>query len=451
MNKDIDERRVKERNGKDIDREGDFVLYWMQKAQRTEYNHALEYSISKANELGQPLIVFFGLTEDFPDANWRHYLFMLEGLEEVERSFEEREIRFLLRRGPPEEEVLDLEKEASMLITEKAYLKNLRRWRDSVEQNMSELMVEVESESVVPVETTSQKEEYAARTIRPKIHEHLDDFLKPLQQRELVNTSLDLDFKGWKVKELMDADLDIDKSVEPVDWIKGGTSSAKNRLERFIQNDLEVYAQKSNDPAVDALSDMSPYLHFGQISPVYIALQVKKSGKEGIEDYLEELIIRRELALNFVYYDEQYDSIGCIPDWAKETLREHEKDEREYLYNEKEFEEAETHDEYWNAAQNEMVKRGKMHGYMRMYWGKKILEWSETPKEAYKTALYLNNKYELDGRDPNGYAGVAWCFGKHDQGWKERPIYGKVRYMNANGLERKFDMGSYVEKVEELD
>ncbi|MFW6196941.1 MAG: deoxyribodipyrimidine photolyase, partial [Thermoplasmatota archaeon] len=237
---------------------------------------------------------------------------------------------------------------------------------------------------------------------------------------------------------------------KPVDTYHGGTSNAKDRLKDFIENKLNEYTDNSNDPTKDYLSDMSPYLHFGQISPLYIALEVKKADSPGEEDYLEELIVRRELAMNFVHYNEQYDSLDCVPGWARESLNKHKDDERDYVYSRDEWEEAETHDKYWNAAQKEMMKTGKMHGYMRMYWGKKILEWSETPEEAFQTALYLNNKYELDGRDPNGYTGVAWCFGKHDQGWKEREVYGKVRYMNANGLKRKFDADEYVEMIEKL-
>jgi deoxyribodipyrimidine photo-lyase len=196
-------------------------------------------------------------------------------------------------------------------------------------------------------------------------------------------------------------------------------------------------------------SGLSPYLHFGQISPLFVALEVKKSGKKGKEDFLEELIVRRELAVNFVHYNSAYDSFNCLPQWAKATLHAHLEDKREYAYSLKDLENAKTHDPYWNAAQEEMRISGKMHGYMRMYWGKKILEWTRSPEEAFRRALYLNNKYNIDGRDPNGFAGVAWCFGKHDRPWKERQIFGKVRYMSSHGLERKFEIEKYVRKIEE--
>jgi deoxyribodipyrimidine photo-lyase len=263
---------------------------------------------------------------------------------------------------------------------------------------------------------------------------------------------LNLDFESlvWEdIGNLLNK-LKIKGEVDKVDGFRGGTDQAMERLSEFLKSKIDGFQDLRNDPTMDYLSNMSPYLHFGQISPLYIALQVLKTISPGKDAYLEELIVRRELAMNFTFYNPNYDSLNSLPEWAQKTLREHEKDKREYLYTCEELERAETHDAYWNAAQKEMVYQGKMHGYMRMYWGKKILEWTASPEEAYKVALYLNNKYELDGRDPNGYAGVAWCFGKHDRAWKEREVFGKVRYMNANGLRRKFKIERYVERVDEM-
>jgi deoxyribodipyrimidine photo-lyase len=196
---------------------------------------------------------------------------------------------------------------------------------------------------------------------------------------------------------------------------------------------------------------MSPYLHFGQISPLYVALKVSKTSSAGKDSYLEELIVRRELSHNFVFYNNSYDKFACLEPWAMRTLNFHCRDKREYVYTFEQFEKAQTHDPYWNAAQKDMVITGKMHGYMRMYWGKKILEWSRNPQAGFKIALQLNNKYELDGRGPNAFAGVAWCFGKHDRAWGERSVFGKIRYMNAAGLKRKFDADAYVKKIEALE
>ncbi len=446
----IHEDRIKELN--DSKREkGKYILYWMQASQRAANNHALEYAAERAKELDKPLVVFFGLTDSFPDANRRHYFFMLEGLKETKQELEKRDIKFVMRNCSPPEGAEEVAEDACEVVVDRGYLDVERKWRSELAEAVSVPLTQVETDIVVPVEEASGKEEYAARTIRPKIQEKMDEYLKLPSKRKLSKSSLDMSFDSLdfsSVEEVINS-LDVNEDVEEVDFYHGGRSKALERLEEFIEEKMDKYPDWSNDPSKDGLSGLSPYLHFGQISPVYVAKQVKEKGGEGSEEFLEQLVVRRELAINFVYYNENYDSLECVPDWAEETLEKHKDDKREYVYTEKEFENAETHDEYWNAAQMEMVKTGKMHSYMRMYWGKKILEWTESPEEAYRIALKLNNRYELDGRDPNGYTGVAWCFGKHDQGWKERPVYGKVRYMSSGGLERKFDVEGYVEKVEE--
>jgi len=445
----IQKERVKALNQKEI-RRGKYVLYWMQASQRTECNHALEFAILKANELLQPLIVFFGITDQFPEARERHYTFMLEGLKEVKDSLEKRGIQMVVLHNSPEVGVLQLAKRASLAVVDRGYLKIQKGWRDYASKRMDCPLIQVESDVIVPVEETSPKEEYAAATIRPKIMRKLDSFLVPLKEREAAVDSLSLDFASFDMSDVENAisKLRIDRSVKKVDSFHGGTKEAKNHLEFFLESKLDRFPELRNDPTLDYLSHMSPYLHFGQISPLFIALKVKETRSPGVEAFLEELIVRRELSMNFVFYNETYDSLEAIPDWAKETLKTHRKDRRQYLYSLEELESAITHDPYWNAAQKEMVIKGKMHGYMRMYWGKKILEWSKTPEEAFKTALYLNNKYEVDGRDPNGFTGVAWCFGKHDRPWGERPIFGNVRYMNDKGLKRKFDADGYVKMMD---
>jgi len=447
----IQKERIKVLNRKGI-QEGKYILYWMQASQRVEYNHALEFAILKANELRKPLIAFFGITDQFPEANERHYTFMLEGLREVKRSLEKRGIQMVILHKSPEIGVLQLAKKASLVVVDRGYLRIQRTWRDDASKKMDCPLIQVETDVVVPVEETSPKEEYAAATIRSKIKRKLDAFLVPLKEHEPIIDSLSLDFDSFDIEDVEKAisKLRIDRSVKRVDSFNGGTKEAKSHLEIFLESKLDRFPELRNDPTFDYLSHMSPYLHFGQISPLYIALKVSKTRSLGVEAFLEELIIRRELSMNFVFYNKKYDSLESIPDWAKKTLRTHQKDRRPYLYSPKELENAGTHDPYWNAAQKEMVIRGKMHGYMRMYWGKKILEWSKTPEEAFKIALYLNNKYELDGRDPNGFTGVAWCFGKHDRPWGERSVFGNVRYMNDKGLKRKFDTDKYV-KMMELD
>ena len=447
----IQKERIKALNRKEIHK-GKYVIYWMQASQRAEYNHALEFAILKANELRKPLIAFFGITDQFPEANERHYTFILEGLREVKRSLEKRGIQMVILHQSPEIGVLQLAKKASLVVVDRGYLKIQKAWRDDASKKMDCPLIQVETDVVVPVEETSIKEEYAAATIRSKIKRKLDAFLVPLKEHEPIIDSLSLDFDSFDIEDVEKAisKLRIDRSVKRVNAFHGGTKEGKSHLEIFLESKLDRFPESRNDPTLDYLSHMSPYLHSGQISALYIALKVSKTKSLGAEAFLEELIIRRELSMNFVFYNGKYDSLEAIPDWAKKTLRTHQKDRRPYIYSPKELESARTHDPYWNAAQKEMVIRGKMHGYMRMYWGKKILEWSKTPEEAFKIALYLNNKYELDGRDPNGFTGVAWCFGKHDRPWGARSVFGNVRYMNDKGLKRKFDADKYV-KMMELD
>lgn len=446
----INEDRIKSLN-KECIKKGKYVLYWLQASQRTEYNHALEYAIMRANELGQPLLVFFGLTDDFPDANSRHYAFMLEGLLGVEDSLRDRGIKMVIGYTSPEKGALELSDHASLVVTDRGYLRIQRGWRDSLAKGLDCPLIQVETDVVVPVEEASDKEEWSAWTLRRKITPLIDKYLTTVDELTPDVQSTDYDIESLDIDDKDDilGRMNIDDDIKTVDYYKGGTEEAKEHLQDFIENRLEDYDEKRNDPTRDVLSNMSPYLHFGQISPVYIAREVMTRDSPSVDAYLEELIVRRELSMNFVYYNEDYDSYNSLPDWAEKTLNEHRDDRREYIYDLEEFEKAGTHDPYWNSAQIEMVITGKMHGYMRMYWGKKILEWTETPEDAYRIALYLNNKYELDGRDPNGFAGVAWCLGKHDRAWKERPVFGKVRYMNDRGLKRKFDADGYVQKIKE--
>jgi len=440
----IEESRIRPLN-KHGPVKGDYVLYWMQASQRAEYNHALEFAIKQANERQQSLIVYFGLTDAFPEANARHYYFMLEGLKCVQEDVKDRGASMVIERISPETGVLKFAKEASLVVCDCGYLKIQKQWRQHVAENIECPLLQVESDVLVPIETASNKEEYSAATLRRKLLGIVDDYLIPLTKETLKMDSSALKFDSYDISDIgkVVANLNIDRSVQPVASFHGGTKEAKSRLEEFIGKKLARFADLRSDPNEDCLSNLSPYLHFGQISPLHVCLQVNQYRGPGRDAFLEELIIRRELSMNFVHYNRHYDSFAGLPDWAKHTLREHERDPRDYLYQLEQLEEARTHDPYWNAAQREMVITGKMHGYMRMYWGKKILEWTANPEEAFSNAVHLNNKYELDGRDPNGFAGVAWCFGKHDRPWASRAVFGNVRYMSAEGLKRKFDAEKY--------
>ena len=452
-NHGIQETRIRKLNDFDIRFDADYVLYWMQQSQRTEYNHALEYAVQQANDLGLGVVVVFGLTDDYPEANLRHYTFMLEGLAETKGLLEKRGILMVIRLGSPPDVALELAQDAAMIVCDRGYLKHQRLWRDQVARKSPCRVIQVESDVIVPLETVSSKAEYAARTIRPKIQKLLENYLIELKPVKVQHATLNISLDGHDLKRPADilAGLTIDRSVTAVTrFFKGGISQAKKIFGNFIGSRLKNYENNHNQPQTDDISHMSMYLHFGQISPLYLALTVNKADHRlhsAKAAFLEELIVRRELAANFVYYNVDYDTFDCLPDWAQKTLANHRKDRRPYTYTIRQLEDAKTHDPYWNAAMQEMKTTGFMHNYMRMYWGKKILEWSPSPELGFRNTLAINNKYFLDGRDPNSYAGVAWIYGVHDRAWPQRPIYGKIRCMMASGLERKCDIRGYVDKV----
>jgi len=451
----IENTRIKTLNSTPARADGEYVLYWMQQSQRAEHNPALEHAARVANASRKPLLVAFGLMDDYPEANARHYRFMLDGFPDIADALERRNITFVVQHGHPADVAIRLGARAHTIVCDRGYLRHQKAWRARVAEEAGCKVVQVEGDVVVPVEVASPKREYAARTLRPRIHRHWDDYLVELSTTAVKHGSLDLDVDGLDlsdIDQLFDS-LKLDRSVPPNPDFKGGTLEAKRLFNAFLRNHFSSYDANRNQPQTDDVSHMSKYLHFGQISPVWLALRVLDARPGSADDrnsFLEEMIVRRELSMNFCEYDPDYDNFNCLPDWAQKTLREHADDDRPHCYTRKQLEDAETHDPYWNAAMREMRYTGYMHNYMRMYWGKKILEWCNTPEYAYKTVLELNNTYFIDGRDPNSYTGVAWIFGNHDRGWFEREIFGKVRYMAASGLERKCDIDGYVRKVDAL-
>ncbi|WOF15799.1 deoxyribodipyrimidine photolyase [Methanoplanus sp. FWC-SCC4] len=433
---------------------GDYVLYWMNASVRSEYNHALEYSALTANKMNLPLVVYFGIYRNFPESNLRHFQFMLEGLKETAKELKNRGCFVYFSCESPPHGAIRLSKKAAVMIADYGYLSIHKEWYDETAKKSQCPVILAESNVVVPVSKASFKEEWSAATIRRKISPQISQYLLKPKKENPKRDNLKINipkmyFDQIDIKEILNSQSP-DGSVPPSPFFKGGYLEAKKHLDVFIKKKLAGYNDFRNNPEYDCLSNMSPYLHFGHISPVEIAIEVVNSGYLDYHDYLEQLIVRRELAVNFVSYNPDYNNFNCLPEWCKKTLLEHRFDIREYLYTPEDFERSKTHDKYWNASNDELKISGKMHGYMRMYWGKKILEWSKNPIEAFETALYLNNKYSLDGRDPNSYAGIAWCFGKHDRAWMERPVFGKIRYMNENGLKRKFNPDLYVEKVSGL-
>ena len=453
----VDARRIAELNGLPPDPGGRYVLYWMQAAQRAAHNPALEHAITLARELGQGVVVGFGLMDDYPEANLRHYAFMLEGLREVAATLAARGVAFVLRRGSPPDVALGLAREASVVVCDVGYTRYQRAWRGRVAAEAGRRVVAVEGEVVVPVGLASPKAEIGARTLRPRILRLRDEFLRPLDEARPRVSTLALEVEG----DLDPADVEgrlgalkLDRSVPRSARFGGGTAAARARLGRFLAN-LKGYAGARSDPASQHSSQLSPYFQFGQISPVEVALAARAAAAPADDpdraSFLEELVVRRELAHNFLHYTEGYDSLDCVPGWARATLDKHRRDPRPRVYDEAELEAGRTHDRYFNAAMREMRLTGYMHNYMRMYWGKKIIEYSASPEAAYAATLRLNNRHFLCGRGANAFANVAWVFGLHDRPWIERPVFGQVRYMNDKGLERKFDIAAYVRWAEGLE
>ena len=438
---------------KEGDKKAGAIVYWMSRDQRVRDNWALLFAQELATEERVPLAVVFCLAPKFLDATMRQYGFMLSGLREVEKNLGEKNIPFFLLRGSPESEIPRFVKsyEVGALVTDFDPLRIKREWKGAVEEEIDISVYEADARNIVPCWTASPKREYGAYTLRPKIKRALPEFLEDFSgiREQPIPWKGKIEKIDWSdVKKMLQVDL----SVSEVDWIRAGENEAQKGLREFLKKRLSPYNEVRNDPTEDAQSNLSPYFHFGHISAQRVAIEVKKSDadKESQGAFLEELIVRRELSDNFCFYNDNYDNSEGFPDWAKKTLHDHRKDRREYVYSLKDFDHANTHDQLWNAAQREMVRRGKMHGYMRMYWGKKILEWTESPEEAMRIAIYLNDRYELDGRETNGYAGIAWCIGGvHDRAWPERPIFGKIRYMSYNGCRSKFNVMAYIEKNRE--
>jgi len=423
------------------------VVYWMSRDQRVADNWALLHAQDLALQRQVPLVVAFCLVPGFLGATQRQYGFMLVGLRQVQAHLAEYGIGFRLLTGLPGEQLplLVTELGAGELVVDFDPLRIKRAWRSRVGERVQLPIYEVDAHNVVPCWVASAKQEYAAYTIRPKIQRLLPEFLEPFPPLE--RHPFQAPAAGATDWAAAERTLQVDKGVAEVTWLRAGAEAAREVLQLFVASKLADYETHRNDPTRDAQSNLSPYLHFGHISAqrVALALRAQPGHDAATGAFLEELIVRRELADNYCLHNAHYDSLAGFPNWAQQTLNAHRDDPRPYIYSLETFERAQTHDELWNAAQMEMVRRGKMHGYMRMYWAKKILEWSASPEEAIESAIYLNDRYELDGRDPNGYTGIAWSIGGvHDRAWREREIYGKIRYMSYSGAKRKFDVRGYV-------
>ena len=442
--------RVRVRRSGAPDPDGRCVVYWMQRAQRAADNPALDLAIQAGNALRKPVVVFFGLHAFVERANLRHYRFLVEGLPELADALARRGVGFVLRRSPDHELMRFVgEVRPSLVVGDENPLRQAEGWRQTIAAALRVPLWTVDADVVVP-SALLLKEQYAARTIRPRIHARLREFLVPPKaRRATVAWRTPNGVRGLRPTLAVLDGFPCDRSVGPVSDLQGGRAEGRRQLRAFVRQRLASYDEDRNHPERDGTSRLSPYLHFGQLGPREVACAVRAAadGHPGAEAFLEQLIVRRELAVNFATFNPRYDSLDACEPWARRTLTRHARDRRAVLYTDAQLEAAATHDPLWNAAQRQMVASGWMHGYVRMYWAKKILEWSRTPDEAFDLAVVLNDRYLLDGRDPNGYANIAWAIGgKHDRPWQERPVTGTIRWMSLASTSRKFNARAYIER-----
>jgi deoxyribodipyrimidine photo-lyase len=435
---------------------GKCVLYVMSRDQRVHDNHALAFAQDLALKQQVPMAVVFCLKPNIKNRSREQYTWMIDGLKEVEARLQTHHIPFMMLIGSPDKTLPSLihHTNPSTVVFDMNPLKGPRKLQNRIAQQSTFQVYVVDTHNIVPIWEVSNKQEYAARTIRSKIQKLLPKYLEEPKQ---INKHP----YAWPgvVKQLEDLKSMIDgvlraipSNGQKLQYIPG-EDAARSTLDAFIQNKLLNYALNRNDPSRSSQSDLSPYLHFGHISRLRITLDVLHAvtGDDTLQAdsdvFLEELNVRSSLSDNFCYYNDNYDSLLGAADWAQKTLQDHAHDPREFVYSFAQFESADTHDDAWNASQVQLLRTGKMHGYMRMYWAKKVLEWSKSPEDAHNILVRLNDFYSLDGGDPNGYVGILWSIaGLHDRPWFKRPIYGTIRYMNYNGLKRKFKIDSYIEQ-----
>lgn len=427
----------------------------MQIYKRASHNYALNFAIDAANERSLPLVVYEGLTYKYPWASDRLHTFILEGVEEKRAEFAERGIRYVFYLQRNERDANDivrrLAKDAALLVTDD-YPCFVIPHHNATAAAFDIPVFAVDANGMLAM-SSFEKEEFAARTIRPKIHRLLPEAPRRITTPTLRKQKLvTIDCPDTEVTDIeaLVSSCEIDHTVKPSTLYHGGTVAARKRLKHFVKRILPDYHETRNEPAVDGSSRLSPYLHFGFISIQEVVSAVEKSStpKLAKEAFLEEAIVRRELSFNLCLHNPHYDSLRELPEWVLKTMRDHASDPRPEQIDAELIERAETYDELWNAAQRELVATGLLHNYVRMLWGKKVIEWQPSYEMAFELLVHLNNKYALDGRDPNSYAGILWCFGKHDRPWgPERPIFGTMRYMTSRSMSRKFNSKAYIDMM----
>lgn len=438
-----------------------YVLYWAQMNRRVDFNHGLLYACELANRLRLPVLFYEGLTCTYEYANDRLHTFVLQGVPETARRLQRHGIGYVFylrkKRSDRNDILYELAKRAAAVVTDDYPVFIARQHNASVPHKLDIAFYAVDSSCIVPMSCIPTRQ-YAAYTIRPKIKKLLPKYLNPAgklhvnQKYAAAIPSFHTEIREAEIPKLV-SQCEIDHSVSPSPVFVGGSMAAENLLKHFLKENLRRYPEGRNEPSEHATSHMSPYLHFGQISALEIALAAQtyaRDHKIDADAYLEELIVRRELAFNYARHVERPGDLSNLPEWCQETMNKHAKDRRDPLYTPQQLERGETYDDLWNATQKEMLLAGKIHGYYRMYWGKKIIEWSRSYESAAKLMIDIHGRYALDGRDPNTFTNVLWCFGLHDRPWPERPIFGKMRFMSADGMKRKTDTGAYIEEIRQL-
>lgn len=417
-----------------------------------ESNHAFAYAAGLANRMELPLVVYQRITANYPTACDRFHTFELQGVAEFGEAVRERGAGFIFqlprrKHGSPAKRQAVFA-DAATVVTDDC----LR-----ATPKLDVQLTAVDASCIVPMNAIPGRC-YAAYSMRPKIHKLLPQYLKPVPQ---VTLRVECSDRFEKLHEEIDpeeipklvSECEIDHSVGPSTTFHGGRAAAKRSLSRFLKERLRRYSAEKNEPSRHATSELSPYLHYGYLSSLEIVLAVHEYARKHklmADEFLEELIVRRELAYNFARYSPRLNSLEVLPDWARKTIEEHRRDKREAVYSPEQFEAAATQDDLWNATQNELRLRGKIHGYYRMYWGKKILQWSKSAEQALATMLHLHDRYALDGDDPNTYTNILWCFGLHDRPWPERPVFGTIRSMVRSGMERKTDVQAYIQEIADV-
>ena len=445
--------RVRALNDQPIRPGGRYVLYWCRWNRRVESNHALLYAAQLANRMNLPLVCLERLSCAYPTASDRFHTFVLEGVPQMQARVRKLGAGYIFQL-PRKKTRSDAHLRAVLAGAASVVTDDCLRATPDIDVQLHA----VDSSCIVPMSRIPGRS-YAAYSIRPKIRRLLPEFLRPVPAVELrvrcreAFDSLHTEVTAANLPGLIAA-CEIDHTIHPSTTFRGGRKAAEAALERFLADRLRRYAREKNEPSAHATSDLSPYLHYGHISSLEVALAVREHAREHkliADEFLEELIVRRELAFNFRRYAEPHDTLEALPEWAQKTIASHRHDKRDPLYTRGQFEKAATHDDLWNATQKELLLRGKIHGYYRMFWGKKIIEWSSGAAEALATMLYLHDRYALDGDDPNTHANILWCFGLHDRPWPERPIYGTIRSMVRSGMERKTDVQAYIREIAYLE